>query len=368
MDAAIEIRNLTKRFGKVVAVDQLSLTIEAGEFLALLGPSGCGKTTLLRCIAGLEEPDEGQILIGEQVVFASERGNVVSPGQRQVGMVFQSYALWPHMTVYDNVGYGLWLKKVPRDEIRQRVDDVLHDLAMEGLGERYPFELSGGQQQRVALARLLATQPPIFFMDEPLSNLDARLRMDMRSEIKRLHYESGATTVYVTHDQTEALTMATRVAVMRDGRIQQVAPPMEVYRRPANLFVAEFVGMPRINLLPAKATWHAERLWLEMSTFELPAPGALPQGDLIIAVRPEDISLSLEPEAGAVEFRVYAVLPSGPELFVHVRRDDTALVAREIRQLDLEMDQSVWVRIDPAAITLYDKASGRLLTPASVKG
>ncbi len=365
MDAAIEIRNLTKRFGKVVAVDQLSLNIEAGEFLVLLGPSGCGKTTLLRCIAGLEEPDEGEIVIGEQVVFSFERGIVVAPGQRQVGMVFQSYALWPHMTVYDNVGYGLRLQKVSREETRQRVDDVLHDLSMDGLGERYPFELSGGQQQRVALARLLATKPPVFLMDEPLSNLDARLRMDMRSELKRLHFDSGATTVYVTHDQTEALTMASRVAVMREGRLQQVATPLEVYHRPANLFVAEFVGMPRINLLPARVAWHDGSPWLETEAFRLPAPWAPPQNDVIVAARPEDVSLLLEPEADAVQFRVYAVLPAGPELLIHVQHDDTALVVRETRQLDLQMDQSVWVKIDPSAINLYDKASGRLLTPDS---
>lgn len=363
MDAAIEIRNLTKRFGKVVAVDQLSLDIQAGEFVVLLGPSGCGKTTLLRCIAGLEEPDEGEIVIGGQVVFSFERGIVVPPGQRQVGMVFQSYALWPHMTVYDNVGYGLRLKKLPREEIRQRVDEVLHDLAMDGLGERYPFELSGGQQQRVALARLLATKPPVFLMDEPLSNLDARLRMDMRSELKRLHFDSGATTVYVTHDQTEALTMATRVAVMREGRLQQVATPTEVYRRPANLFVAEFVGMPRINLLPAKVAWHDGRPWLEMEAFRLPSSWTPQQQDLIVTARPEDVGLFLEPEEDAVEFRVYAVLPAGPELIVHVQRDDTTLVIRETRQLELEMDQPVWIKIDPSAINLYDKASGQLLTP-----
>ena len=203
VDTVIEIKSLTKRFGDVVAVDRQDLTVEKGEFLALVGPSGCGKTTLLRCICGLEEPEEGEVIIHGTPVYSSDIGTSVPPGQRQVGMVFQSYALWPHMDVYENVGFGLAQLKVPRNEIHDRVDEVLVDLEMEGLGERFPFELSGGQQQRVALARLLATRPPIFLMDEPLSNLDARLRLDMRSEIKRLHFESGATTVYVTHDQTE---------------------------------------------------------------------------------------------------------------------------------------------------------------------
>ena len=183
-----------------MALKRVNLSIELGEFLVLLGPSGCGKTTLLRCIAGLETPDEGQIIVGDQTVFDAERGIAVPSGKRKVGMVFQSYALWPHMTVYDNIGFGLWLQKLPAKEARKQVDDVLKDLGMEGLGHRYPSELSGGQQQRVAVARLLATKPPVFLMDEPLSNLDARLRLDMRSELKRLHFRLGVTTVYVTHD------------------------------------------------------------------------------------------------------------------------------------------------------------------------
>jgi multiple sugar transport system ATP-binding protein len=363
MRVPIEIRGLTKRFGKVTALDQVNLTIEAGEFLVLLGPSGCGKTTLLRCIAGLERPDEGEILIGEWVVFSSRRGIMVPSGKRRVGMVFQSYALWPHMAVYENVGFGLRLQKVPRKEVRERVDLVLKDLAMDGLGDRYPSELSGGQQQRVALARLLATKPPVFLMDEPLSNLDARLRLDMRSELKRLHHDSGVTTVYVTHDQTEAMTMATRVAVMKDGLIQQVGRPQEIYRQPTNVFVAEFVGMPRINMLPAKTVLQDGRPWLEMDDFRLPASWIPPRDRAIVGIRPEDVSLSLNPELNAVEFQVYAVLPSGPELFVQTRRRHTTLVVRETRQLDLQMDQRVWITVDPSAINLYDDTSGLLLTP-----
>ena len=205
MGLSIEISDLKKTYGEVTALDQVNLTIKAGEFIVLLGPSGCGKTTLLRCIAGLERPNQGEIIIGEQVVFSSQRGITVAPGKRQVGMVFQGYALWPHLAVYENIGFGLRLQRIPRREVQQRVDQVLQDLGMEGLGERYPSELSGGQQQRVAVARLLATKPPVFLMDEPLSNLDARLRLDMRSELKRLHHDTGVTTIYVTHDQTEAM-------------------------------------------------------------------------------------------------------------------------------------------------------------------
>ena len=362
MEATIEIRDLTKRFGKVVALDRLSLTVEPGEFLVLLGPSGCGKTTLLRSLAGLETPDEGEISIGGDVVFSAPRGISVPPGDRRVGMVFQSYALWPHMKVKDNIGFGLRVQKLPRQEVEARVTTVLDDLAMGGLGERYPSQLSGGQQQRVALARLLATRPPVFLMDEPLSNLDARLRMDMRSELKRLHHDTGATTVYVTHDQSEAMTMASVVVVMNEGRIQQMAPPGQIYRQPANVFVAGFIGMPRINLLAAR-TLGDGRVRFEVGDFTLPAPGAPPNAKVFVGARPEDVMLSLEPADDAVEFQVYAVLPAGPETIVHIRRGEVTLVARETRQLELKMDQSVWVGFDPAAINIYDGASGELLPP-----
>ena len=364
MEATIEIRDLTKRFGKVAALDRLSLTVEQGEFLVLLGPSGCGKTTLLRCLAGLEAPDEGEISIGGDVVFSAPRGISVAPGSRRVGMVFQSYALWPHMKVKDNIGFGLRVQKLSRQEVESRVNTVLDDLAMDGLGERYPSQLSGGQQQRVALARLLATRPSVFLMDEPLSNLDARLRMDMRSELKRLHHDTGATTVYVTHDQSEAMTMASVVVVMNEGRIQQVAPPGQIYRQPANVFVAGFIGMPRINILAAR-TRGAARAGFEVGDFTLAAPWTPDREKVYLGARPEDMTLSLEPADDAVEFQVYAVLPAGPETIVHIRRGDVTLVARETRQLELKMDQSVWVRFDPSAMNIYDGASGELLTPES---
>ena len=360
MSLSIDIRDLSKTFGKVIALDHVNININRGEFIVLLGPSGCGKTTLLRCIAGLEKPDQGEIVIGEQTVFSSARGISVPPGKRQVGMVFQSYALWPHMAVYENIGFGLRLQKISRGETRQRVDQVLENMGMDGLGKRYPSELSGGQQQRVAVARLLATKPPVFLMDEPLSNLDARLRLDMRSELKRLHHDTGVTTIYVTHDQTEAMTMASCVVVMKDGLIQQVASPREIYHNPANLFVGEFVGMPRINLLPAKTVRENGRAWLEIDDFRLPSQYP-PQENVIVAVRPEDVAIFLESQTDAPEFKVYSVLPSGPELFVQVKRRDRTLMIRETQQLDLQMDQPVWVKIDPLAINLYDQTSGNLL-------
>ena len=361
MSAAIEIRDLTKRFGMVVAIENLNLTIAPEEFLVLLGPSGCGKTTLLRCLAGLEEPDEGEILIDGVVVFSSRTGISVAPARRKVGMVFQSYALWPHMKVKDNIGFGLRVQKVPRAEALERTEKVLSDMGMAGLGERYPSELSGGQQQRVALARLLATQPPVFLMDEPLSNLDARLRMDMRSDLKRLHRDAGATTVYVTHDQTEAMTMASLVVVMNEGQIQQAAPPGEVYRKPANVFVADFIGLPRINLLPARRLRQDGQTRLRIGDFVIPAPLDPPDIDLQVAARPEDVLLAVEPEPEAVEFQVYAVQATGPEQLVQVRRGDTTLIVRENRGLALQMDQTVWIRFDTAALNLYDSASGQLV-------
>ncbi len=363
MGLSIDIRDLSKSFGKVVALDHVNINIDSGEFIVLLGPSGCGKTTLLRCIAGLEKPDRGEIVIGEKMVFSSARGIIVPPGKRQVGMVFQSYALWPHMVVNENIGFGLRLQKIPRAETQQRVDQVLENMGMDGLGKRYPSELSGGQQQRVALARLLATKPPVFLMDEPLSNLDARLRLDMRSELKRLHHDAGVTTIYVTHDQTEAMTMASCVVVMKDGLIQQVASPGEIYHKPANLFVAEFVGMPRINLLSARTVRENGRTWLETDDFRLSSSQHPSQDNVVVAVRPEDVAIFLESQADAMEFKVYSVLPSGPELFIQAKRHNRTLMIRETRQLDLKMDQPVWIKIDPLAINLYDETSGVLLTP-----
>jgi len=357
----IELRHVTKRFGKTVAVDDVSLTIEPGSFLTILGPSGCGKTTILRMIAGLEEPDAGEILIDGRPVFSRAESIFVPAAERGLGMVFQSYALWPHMTVYQNVAFGLEMARMPKAQIRQRVSEILADLQMAGMEDRYPQELSGGQQQRVALARMLAPKPSIFLLDEPLSNLDARLRMDMRSELKRLHRDTHATAVYVTHDQLEALTMSTHVAVMCAGRLQQLASPDEVYRYPANLFVADFIGSPKVNLLEGYARPAAGGTRVDLGTFSLEALPVWAEGAVVAAIRPEDVQLSTEPVAGGVEFSVYSVLPAGSEAIVNVRCRETMLTVKVGRGTRVDMDQTVWLIFDPRSINLYDKASGLLI-------
>jgi ABC-type Fe3+/spermidine/putrescine transport system ATPase subunit len=233
----ISVENLTKRFGPLAVVSEVSLSIEEGEMFTLLGPSGCGKTTLLRLVAGFYVPDGGEIRFDDRVV------NAVPPHERGIGMVFQNYALWPHMTVSENVSYGLKLRKVSRTEIAERVRGVLHKVGLTGLGDRYPGQLSGGQQQRVALARALVLNPQILLLDEPLSNLDAKIRVQVRAEIRKLQKELGITTIYVTHDQEEALTLSDRIAVFNQGKVFQIGPPKALYERPANRFVADFIGI-----------------------------------------------------------------------------------------------------------------------------
>jgi multiple sugar transport system ATP-binding protein len=282
MDTPIIVRNLTKKFGDVVAVNNVSLTIEPGTFLTLLGPSGCGKTTLLRCISGLEDPDDGEIIIGDKLVFSRQKGISLAPGARDLGLVFQNYALWPHMTVYKNITFALEIQKLSKDEMDKRVKSSLAEVQMEGYEDRYPREMSGGQQQRIALARMLAYRPKVFLMDEPLSNLDARLRMDMRTELKRLHHISGATTVYVTHDQVEAMTMSTNIAVMKLGVIQQMDSPDKVYHYPANLFIADFIGNPKINLLPGRVT---KQNMVDLGKFNIPVKTYHKNGDVVVGFR-----------------------------------------------------------------------------------
>jgi iron(III) transport system ATP-binding protein len=246
--AAIDVRRLRKQFGPVTALDEVSLAVAHGEFVTLLGPSGCGKTTVLRCLAGLERPDGGEIRIGDRLVMGA--GTFVPPEQRQVGMVFQSYAVWPHMTVYENLAFGLTLQKLSRDEIRTRITRVLDVVNLTGLMERYPSQLSGGQQQRVAVARTLVLEPQVLLFDEPLSNLDAKLRERMRTEIRQLQRTLGITAVYVTHDQAEAMAISDRIVLLDRGRIVQTGSPRQLYYRPVNRFACDFVGIG--NLLPGQ--------------------------------------------------------------------------------------------------------------------
>ncbi len=359
MQTRIVIKDLSKTFGDVVAVNDVSLIIEPGSFLTLLGPSGCGKTTLLRCIAGLEEPDSGEILIGDKLVYSRLKGISLPPGQRDLGLVFQNYALWPHMTVYKNMTFALEIQKLSRAEMDKRVKEALEEVHMQGYEDRYPREMSGGQQQRIALARMLAYRPSVFLMDEPLSNLDARLRMDMRTELKRLHHISGATTIYVTHDQIEAMTMSTTIAVMKDGCIQQIDTPDRVYHFPANLFVADFIGNPKINLLPG---WVARKGVVDLGKFNVPVETYDKIGDVVVGIRPEDISVSTTPHPDGVEFTAYSVLPSGADTTIIARLGDTELTVKEIGVSKIQMDQKIWLVFNKEAINLYDKETGNLIT------
>jgi len=358
MDTTITIENLTKRFGKVVAVDNVSLTIEPGAFLTLLGPSGCGKTTLLRCVAGLADPDAGEIYIGDKLVFSYERGISLPAGQRDLGLVFQNYALWTHMTVYKNMAFALEIQKLPKDEIDLLVKEALVEVHMAEYEDRYPREMSGGQQQRIALARMLAYRPKLFLMDEPLSNLDARLRMDMRAEIKRLHRVAGATTIYVTHDQVEALTMSSSIAVMKEGVLQQVGTPDRIYHYPANLFVADFIGNPKVNLLDGVVN---ENNSVDLGRFKIAMDTSNASEKVVVAVRPEDIAISAEPVQGAVEFTAYSILPSGADSTIMARLGGTEITVREMGISKIEMDDKIWLKFNPDTLNLYDKESGKLI-------
>ncbi len=321
----IELRNLTKKFDSTfTAVDNLSITIEDGDFITLLGPSGCGKTTTLRQIAGLETPTTGEIVIDGKTVFSSDKFIDISPAERQMGFLFQNYALWPHMTVYQNIAFGLENLKWNRTDIDKRVKELLKLLRIEEFPDRYPAELSGGQQQRVAIARTLATNPRILLMDEPLSNLDAKLRMEMRAELKRLHHETGATFVYVTHDQLEAMTLATKICLLNKGVLQQYAPPLEVYARPSNTFAADFVGNPTINMMAAVVTavqGNVLSLRAKNIDFTFDAGSAslrVQQGDSVtVGIRPEYISV----KENGLPVTVQSSLPGGMETVMKVRTD-----------------------------------------------
>jgi len=266
--ASVSYEHVTKRFGDVIAVNDLDIQIEDKEFLVLVGPSGCGKSTALRCLAGLEDITDGQILIGDQVV------NDVAPKDRDIAMVFQSYALYPHMSVYDNMAFGLKLRKTPKDEIKRRVQEAADILGIEMLLDRKPRQLSGGQRQRVAVGRAIVREPKVFLFDEPLSNLDAKLRVETRANISKLHQQLQTTFIYVTHDQVEAMTMASRIAVMNFGLLQQIDTPQALYDYPDNLFVAGFIGSPAMNFFPAKLKKDDGKLFVDAEAFSVEVPAS----------------------------------------------------------------------------------------------
>ena len=353
--ANVHVQNLVKRFDSNIAVNDLSLEIADGMFMVFLGPSGCGKTTTLRCIAGLEIPDGGRILIdGEDVTRRP-------PSARDIAMVFQQYAIYPHMTVAENLAFPLKAVRTPRSVVTERVQSVACTLHIERLLQRKPGKLSGGEMQRVAIGRAMVRHPKVFLMDEPLSNLDAKLRTEMRAEIKRLQTDQGATTIYVTHDQLEAMSMADRIAIMYGGILQQVGAPADVYDRPANLFVAGFIGSPSMNFLPCRLSDDRSTFLLDGGTPLAIQSGAkarftdAPAGkDLILGVRPEDIALRHEaaPEFDPVE--VYVVEPLGAENIVDVRLAGHILKARTLPTFTARIGDTLQMRLDQSRAHLFD--------------
>ncbi len=350
----IRLEHVTKRFEKFVAVDDLNLVINEHDFITLLGPSGCGKTTTLRMIAGLETPTEGKITIGDKVVFDAATGVNVSPATRDIGFLFQNYALWPHMTVYQNIAFGLENLKWKKEDIKVRVQEMLKMLKIEEFVGRYPAELSGGQQQRVAIARTLAPKPQVLFMDEPLSNLDAKLRSEMRTELKRLHSDSNSTFVYVTHDQLEAMTLATKICLMEKGVLQQYDPPLTVYSQPANRFVADFVGNPTMNFIDARVTDSSTMEFLGVKARFTPndPKQTIKASEVTLGIRPEFFTIK---EGGKIKATAYSTLPSGMETTVKVRLADELISSVVFGAIDYKVDQPIECDIIGDQVCIFDK-------------
>ena len=363
--ATVELRGLRKEIGGTPIVRGVDLSIADGELLVLVGPSGCAKTTLLRLISGLEEPSSGEIWIG------GRRVDALPPAQRDVAMVFQSYALYPHMTVRENLEFGLVLRKLPRADVDRRVEEAAALLELTGLLARRPRELSGGQRQRVAMGRAIVRRPAVFLFDEPLSNLDASLRSQVRLQLQKLHRTIGTTSIYVTHDQIEAMTLADRLALLRAGQLQQVGPPLEVYQRPANRFVAGFLGSPPMSFLRAKACSRSAGLHGEGAGFSLPLPeadGLRDGAELWIGIRPQDVAL-VAPAPDALRGLVEATELIGWEAFVQVRVGEGAVVVRTEASVAARLvaGQTVNLVVPSAALLLFDAESERALSPAQAR-
>jgi multiple sugar transport system ATP-binding protein len=354
-----------KRFGQVTAVNDVNIEVADKEFLVLVGPSGCGKTTSLRLLAGLEEIIEGTIRIGDRVV------NDVAPKDRDIAMVFQSYALYPHMTVYDNMAFGLKLRKTPKDEIKKRVEEAADILGIGTLLDRRPRQLSGGQRQRVALGRAIVRKPKVFLFDEPLSNLDAKLRVQTRAEIQQLHNRLETTFIYVTHDQTEAMTMATRIAVMKDGILQQVDSPQRLYDLPVNVFVAGFIGSPAMNFFNAKLVRGDGGMQIDTGSFKLSVPpdkGKAYEGhidkDIIFGIRPEDIhDTQFTPpgiQPAEVHAEVQVVEPMGNEMILYLKVAGNTFVSRMDPRSQANVNESKKVVFNMDNIHLFETTGDQL--------
>ena len=352
----IRFEGASKRFGRAVAVDRLSLEVEDGELMVLLGPSGCGKSTSLRLVAGLEELSEGEIYIGERCV------NSVPVQDRDVAMVFQNYALYPHMTVAENIGYPLRVRKRSKDDIAGEVQQVAAKLGLDGLLDRRPRQLSGGQQQRVALARAIIRQPVAFLLDEPLSNLDANLRLQMRAELKGLQRELGTTMLYVTHDHAEAMTLAHRIAVLRDGTLQQVGTPMDLYRRPTNRFVAGFLGTPPMNFLSGSVQEGAFRFdggTVLLNAKQVAATTGAKK--IVLGFRPQAVSLAAVGRAGGFDGNVYVTEEMGSEAFVVLSCGEHWITVEAGAGLRPTPGDRLSLIVPPEAVHLFDAATGRTL-------
>jgi multiple sugar transport system ATP-binding protein len=351
--ASLELQGVHKSFGPTKVLQDISLRLDDGEFLVLVGPSGCGKSTLMNIVAGLEEPTQGRLLLGAEDITDK------LPAERNISMVFQSYALYPNMTVARNIEFPLKMRKVDPAVRQQRITQVAQLLQIEHLLDRFPRQLSGGQRQRVAIGRALAREPQLFLFDEPLSNLDAKLRVDMRAEIKKLHQRTGVTTIYVTHDQVEAMTLGSRIAVLKAGVVQQLAAPMDLYRDPANLFVAGFIGSPAINEIEALAVAERRVRLLGGLELDLPLRHALPQGQTLVAgVRPEYFRLDAK---GPLDARVAVMEPTGAEDFVLVNVGAQELSLRLSGHQDFAVGQILRLSVAPEHVLLFAQGSGERL-------
>lgn len=349
----IRFEKITKSFNDVAVIKELDMIIESGEFFTFVGPSGCGKSTILNMIAGLEP------VTGGRIYFDSSAVNGLSPGERDVAMVFQGYALYPHMTVYENIAFPLRMKKARKEFLDSEVKRIAAFLGLEELLSRKPKELSGGQRQRVALGRAIVRRPKVFLMDEPLSNLDARLRIEMRAELKRLHRELKITTVYVTHDQAEAMSLSERIAVLHEGWIQQVGTPLDVYRKPANVFVAGFIGSPPMNFVCA-AVNKRRPLEIECNGALLsPKVEALPEKDrVIVGIRPEDASICRQQSPGGIEVTIALTEPAGPFKWVDVTWDGVKVKGTSQPEEALNAGDKAFMSLSEDKVVIFDESSG----------
>ena len=375
----IVLSHIDKFYGENHVLRDINLTIEDGDFMTLLGPSGCGKTTTLRVVSGLEKPQHGTMTIDGRSIIDADKAFYEEPKNRGLNLVFQSYALWPHMTVFQNVAFGLKIKKMSKAEIEETVMRSLKTMRIEEYRNRYPNELSGGQQQRVAIARAIASNPKLLLLDEPLSNLDARLRIDMRAELKRLHKDTGTTIIYVTHDQVEALTMSTKIALFKEGEISQIATPLELYTNPIDLQAADFIGNPRINFIDAKGTYNGDTLSVTSAfgTYVFPhnmlkLDEEIPENkefECVLGLRPEMVDIYTEDphHKNTVPAQVYANQPAGSETLITLTVDGIDFLAIQTGLVEYDMNQNVFVVLHPGRMNVYNKATGRLIKFAKTK-